>query len=83
MKLIDQLSTHTEVLLSQSIPHLIDTRFFLQPLTTACLKPVLQPFLQEILTMHVMRVNEAVDLDLSTDPLEVCYGVSVLDSSLQ
>lgn len=33
--------------------------------------------------MHVMRVNEAVDLDLSTDPLEVCYGVSVLDSSLQ
>jgi Ras GTPase-activating-like protein IQGAP2/3 len=57
--------------LSKSIPHLVDTRFFLQPLTTACLKPVLAPFLQQILTMHVMRVSEAVELDLSTDPLEV------------
>jgi Ras GTPase-activating-like protein IQGAP2/3 len=62
---------HTEVLLSKSLDSLAETRFAIVPLATQYLKPGFALYLGNVLGGHVMRIVEAPELDLTTDPLEV------------
>lgn len=67
----DQLAVHEEVLRSASLENLAEARFAIISVATQYIRPKVTPCLQELLTEHVMRVVEATELDLCTDPGEV------------
>ena len=62
---------HEEILRSRSLAELAEARFAIISVATQHIRPHVTPYLQGVLTEHVMRVVEAAELDLSTDPSEV------------
>lgn len=62
---------HEEILRSRSLADLAETRFAIISVATQYLRPHLTPYIQDVLKEHVMRVVEAAELDLTTDPGEV------------
>lgn len=71
-----QLSIHTDVLASRTVDSLAGGRFSMQTTTMAFIRDTLAPYLQATMT-HVVAdvVNAGVNLDLSTDPLDVSFFV--------
>lgn len=64
---------HEEILRSRSLANIADSRFAIISLAAQYIRPNVTPYLQEVLTTHVMRVVEAANLDLTTDPGDVSH----------
>jgi Ras GTPase-activating-like protein IQGAP2/3 len=62
---------HEEVLRSQSLEALGQSRFAIVSIASQYTKPILTPYLQSVMFSHIIRIVEAPMLDLSTDPTEV------------
>ncbi|KAK4688659.1 Ras GTPase-activating-like protein IQGAP2/3, partial [Tremellales sp. Uapishka_1] len=77
-----QLAIHEEILRSKSLSDLADSRFILTGVAAQYMRPKLTPYLQKFLTEHVMRVVDAPDLDLCTDPVEIYNRLINAEESL-
>lgn len=62
---------HEEILKSKSLAELAESRFAITSVAAQYIRPALTPCLQEALADNVMRVVDAHELDLTTDPGEV------------
>ena len=62
---------HEEILRSRSIGDLAQARFTITSVATQYIKPTVTPYLQRLLHEHIIRVVDAPDLDLTTDPADV------------
>ncbi|RXK36438.1 hypothetical protein M231_06282 [Tremella mesenterica] len=71
-----QLAVHEEILLSTTLSELAEHRFPIVSVTKQYAKPSVTPYVQEIMSEHILRVVQAQDLDLCTDPLEI-YNRSI------
>jgi len=65
------MAVHDEILYSDSLATLAEARFPIVPLAAQYIRPTLTTYLQDVLSEHVIRVVEAPNLDLCTDPVEV------------
>lgn len=66
-----QISMHEQILRSRSLEDLAATRFSIISVVTQYTKPVLKPYLHNVLSAHINRIVAADELDLSTDPVDV------------
>ncbi|WWD15905.1 hypothetical protein CI109_100329 [Kwoniella shandongensis] len=70
-----QLSVHEEILRARTLDDLVHSRFAIVPVAVQYIKPVLTPFIQEVLYDHIIRIVNASDLDLCTDPVRIYQGI--------
>ncbi|WVR05248.1 hypothetical protein IAU60_002260 [Kwoniella sp. DSM 27419] len=70
-----QLAVHEEVLLAPTLHELAHSRFAIISVAAQYIKPTLTPYIQDVLYDHVMRVVNAPDLDLCTDPVKIYQGI--------
>ncbi|OCF36552.1 IQ domain-containing GTPase activating protein [Kwoniella heveanensis BCC8398] len=70
-----QLAVHEEVLLAPTLHDLAHSRFAIISVAAQYIKPSVTPYIQDVLYDHVMRVVNAPDLDLCTDPVKIYHGV--------
>lgn len=66
-----QISIHEEILRSVSLDALFESRFAIVPIASRYIKPSLTDYVQLALEKNVMRIVQAPELDLCTDPVEV------------
>ena len=77
-----QISVHEQILRARSLDELAETRFAIIPVATQFVKPLLTPYLQNVLYTHVERVLKSSELDLSTDPVEIYNRIINAEESL-
>ncbi|WVF72140.1 hypothetical protein IAT40_006952 [Kwoniella sp. CBS 6097] len=70
-----QLVVHEEILLASTLHDLAHSRFAIISVAAEYIKPSLTPYIQDVLYDHVMRVVNAPDLDLCTDPVKLYQGI--------
>lgn len=56
-----------------SLEALFEARFAIVPIASQYIKPSLADYVQLALEKNVMRIVQAPELDLCTDPVEVSY----------
>jgi Ras GTPase-activating-like protein IQGAP2/3 len=77
-----QISIHEQILRSRSLEELAETRFAILPVVTQFVKPLLTPYLQNVLFTHIERVIASPELDLSADPIEIYNRIINAEESL-
>ncbi|TXT04877.1 hypothetical protein VHUM_03960 [Vanrija humicola] len=77
-----QISIHEQILRSRSLEELLDMRFAITNVATQYTKPTLTPYLQNTLGPHVLRIVQAEELDLSTDPVDIYNRLINAEESL-
>lgn len=50
---------------------MVKARFSITSVATQYVKPIVTPYLQQVLDVHVMSIVDTPNLDLSTDPADV------------
>ncbi|WVQ89050.1 hypothetical protein IAS59_002797 [Cryptococcus gattii] len=69
-----QLAVHEEILRAPTLQDLVHSRFPIIPVTAQYIKTSLTPYIHNVIAPHVMRIVDAPELDLCTDPVRLYIG---------
>lgn len=69
-----QLAVHEDILRAPTLQDLIHSRFPIIPVTAQYIKTSLTPYIHNVIAPHVMRIVDAPELDLCTDPVRLYLG---------
>nr|KIR50475.1 IQ domain-containing GTPase activating protein [Cryptococcus bacillisporus CA1280] len=69
-----QLAVHEDILRAPTLQDLVHSRFPIIPVTAQYIKTSLTPYIHNVIAPHVMRIVDAPELDLCTDPVRLYLG---------